>query len=217
MPFRQFFIDSFYRFQLPLHPTWLHPQIFKFQLILWFIFFVSFSCINPNPSINLWFLANDMKKIYIHFPPFFCKYNIKKWWFIMKKSNRKIVWSVPGAPPSNVTAVATSPTTIFVRWQPPPTERHNGRIIYYKIYYIENDDRPDNLADSVKLNTTEFVIDELRRFSEYKIWVLAGTSVGDGPKSYPLIVQTQEDGKYIEMHSHTHSFWMIKTITLSKH
>lgn len=71
MPFRQFFIDSFYWFQLPPPPPtwWLHPQLFEFQLILWFIFFVSFSCINPNPSINLWFLANDMKKIYT-FPPF---------------------------------------------------------------------------------------------------------------------------------------------------
>lgn len=48
---------------------------------------------------------------------------------------------------------------------------------------------------------TEFVIDELRRYTEYKVWVLAGTSVGDGPKSYPLIVQTQEDGKYCKTYS----------------
>lgn len=83
----------------------------------------------------------------------------------------------------------------MVRWQPPPTERRNGRITYYKVFYVESE-RPENLADSIRLNTTELVIDELRRWTEYKVWVLAGTSVGDGPKSYPVMVQTQEDGKY---------------------
>lgn len=89
----------------------------------------------------------------------------------------------------------------MVRWQPPPTERHNGRITYYKVFYVESG-RPENLADSIRLNRTELLIDELRRWTEYKVWVLAGTSVGDGPKSYPLIIQTQEDGKYGNMKSY---------------
>lgn len=102
---------------------------------------------------------------------------------------------VPGAPPANISAFATSPTTIKVSWKPPPQDRSNGRIVYYKLFFVE-EGRIDSEADAVKLNTTEFVLDELKRWTEYKIWVLAGTSVGDGPKSYPITVQTHEDGMY---------------------
>ncbi|XP_063535444.1 tyrosine-protein phosphatase Lar isoform X2 [Cydia strobilella] len=99
---------------------------------------------------------------------------------------------VPGAPPMNVTAVAVSPTAIRVSWQPPPAERANGRIAYYKLLCVESG-RGDSEATVVKLNHTTFELDELRRWTEYRIWVLAGTSVGDGPASYPVTVRTHED------------------------
>ncbi|KAF9811377.1 hypothetical protein SFRURICE_002746 [Spodoptera frugiperda] len=99
---------------------------------------------------------------------------------------------VPGAPPMNVTAVAVSPTAVRVSWQPPPAERANGRIAYYKLLCVESG-RGDSEAMVVKLNQTSFVLDELRRWTEYRIWVLAGTSVGDGPASYPVTVRTHED------------------------
>ncbi|XP_028163729.1 tyrosine-protein phosphatase Lar isoform X1 [Ostrinia furnacalis] len=99
---------------------------------------------------------------------------------------------VPGAPPMNVTAVAISPTAIRVSWQPPPAERANGRIAYYKLLCVESG-RGDSEANVVKLNQTSFVLDELRRWTEYRIWVLAGTSVGDGPASYPVTIRTHED------------------------
>ncbi|XP_069359158.1 tyrosine-protein phosphatase Lar isoform X2 [Maniola hyperantus] len=99
---------------------------------------------------------------------------------------------VPGAPPMNVTAAAISPTAIRVSWQPPPAERANGRIAYYKLLCVESG-RGDSEATVVKLNQTSFVLDELRRWTEYRIWVLAGTSVGDGPASYPVTVRTHED------------------------
>lgn len=99
---------------------------------------------------------------------------------------------VPGAPPMNVTAVAVSPTAVRVSWQPPPAERAHGRIAYYKLLCVESG-RGDSEATVVKLNQTSFVLDELRRWTEYRIWVLAGTSVGDGPASYPVTVRTHED------------------------
>ena len=43
-------------------------------------------------------------------------------------------------------------------------------------------------------NTAEFVIDELKKWTEYRVWMLAGTIVGDGPSSYPVLVRTGEDG-----------------------
>jgi netrin-G3 ligand len=58
------------------------------------------------------------------------------------------------------------------------------------------DGLPDNEADHILLNSTNIVLDELKRWTVYKIWLLAGTSVGDGPKSKPLLVKTHEDGMY---------------------
>lgn len=105
----------------------------------------------------------------------------------------------------NVTAVATSPTSIRVTWHPPPAERANGRIAYYKLLCVESG-RGDSEATVVKLNQTSFLLDELRRWTEYRIWVLAGTSVGDGPASYPVTVRTHEDGTCLRrLHNLIHS------------
>lgn len=123
----------------------------------------------------------------------------------LKKPKTKLVRSipfrsdflhlVPGAPPRNITVMATSPTTISVSWLPPPVERSNGRIIYYKVFFVEVG-RADSEATITTLNKTHIVLDELKRWTEYKIWTLAGTSVGDGPRSHPIIVRTHEDGMY---------------------
>ena len=43
-------------------------------------------------------------------------------------------------------------------------------------------------------NASEYVIDELKKWTEYRVWMLAGTIVGDGPISYPTLVRTGEDG-----------------------
>jgi len=125
--------------------------------------------------------------------------------------------TVPEAPPQNVTAEAVSPTTILVQWQPPMSDRSNGQIIYYKVMAAESG-MSDSEADSYRVeNVTAYTLEGLRRWTEYKIWVLAGTSVGDGPSSFPLTVRTREDGKHIltpntqqslyitSMYTHTHT------------
>ncbi|XP_044590201.1 tyrosine-protein phosphatase Lar isoform X7 [Cotesia glomerata] len=99
---------------------------------------------------------------------------------------------VPGAPPRNITGHAISTTAIKVSWKPPPTESSNGRIAYYKLQVVETG-RSDSEARVIKLNSTEFVLDELKKWTAYRIWVVAGTSVGDGPPSYPITVKTDED------------------------
>jgi receptor-type tyrosine-protein phosphatase F len=82
-----------------------------------------------------------------------------------------------------------------VSWEPPPAERSNGRIVYYKIFFVEQG-RSDSEATVTTLNSTKIILDELKKWTEYKIWVLAGTSVGDGPRSYPINIRTHEDGMY---------------------
>lgn len=92
-----------------------------------------------------------------------------------------------------MSGVAEGPTSIRVSWEPPPADRSNGRIVYYKLQVVEAG-RSDSEAVVTVLNGTSFLLDELKRWTEYRIWVLAGTSVGDGPPSYPITVRTHEDG-----------------------
>ena len=73
-----------------------------------------------------------------------------------------------------------------------------GPIAYYKLHYVESG-RSDSESTVVTLNNaTEITLDELKKWTEYRIWVAAGTSVGDGPPSYPITVRTHEDGMYYE-------------------
>ena len=104
---------------------------------------------------------------------------------------------VPGAPPDLVKAYAESSTSIRVVWQPPPENKQNGKITYYKIHFVVST-RLDSEATVLEIknpDTREFVIDELRKWTEYRIWMLAGTQIGDGPISYPVVVKTDEDGR----------------------
>ena len=106
----------------------------------------------------------------------------------------------PGAAPDFVKAYAESSTSIRVVWKPPPVGKRNGDIIYYKIYYVPSSvpsTREVQESTMVRIedtNASEFVIDELKKWTEYRVWMLAGTIVGDGPTSYPVLVRTGEDG-----------------------
>ena len=99
-----------------------------------------------------------------------------------------------------VKAFPETSTSIRVSWQPPPENKRNGKIMYYKIFYVKST-RSDPEATMIEiekesLENYEFTIDELLKYTEYRLWMLAGTSVGDGPTSYPIIVKTDEDGTY---------------------
>lgn len=99
-------------------------------------------------------------------------------------------------------AEAEDSTSIRVTWSPPPEDKQHGDIMYYKIYFLEND--PDALTKEVTIsnpNTREYVIDQLRKWTEYKIWVLSGTQVGDGPHTDPITIRTEEDGTFTHIQS----------------
>jgi len=106
----------------------------------------------------------------------------------------KFAPTVPGAPPQNVSAEVVNSSALRISWSPPPAERPNGEITYYKVHVVEV-----GLSDSDALVTkvrkgTSIVVDELKPWTDYKIWVHAGTNVGDGPRSDPIVACTGEDG-----------------------
>ena len=86
-------------------------------------------------------------------------------------------------------------------WEPPPENKQNGMIIYYKIFCVKKS-RSDSEATVVEIKNPgarEFILDDLIKWTDYRVWMLAGTSVGDGPKSTPIEVKTDEDGKPVTL------------------
>ena len=101
--------------------------------------------------------------------------------------------SVPSAGPSNVTANATSSTTIVVKWDEVPQFHKNGIIEGFKVVYFgRNMDTEEKIIAS---NTTyAATLTQLRKYYQYTIQVKAYTRLGDGELSTPpLLIRTFED------------------------
>lgn len=64
---------------------------------------------------------------------------------------------------------------------------------------IVNNTRPDSDASVITIsdaNQFEYLITKLKKWTEYRVWMLAGTRIGDGVRSDALFVRTDEDGMY---------------------
>lgn len=107
---------------------------------------------------------------------------------------------MPGAPPQDVRGSAIDSRSLRITWNPPPREQQNGAITYYKMKYLKVDSG-DDLAKAqeirVEANQQTYVIGGLEKWTEYRVWVIAGTEVGDGPASLPILIRTDEDGMYV--------------------
>lgn len=113
---------------------------------------------------------------------------------------------MPGAAPQDVQAIVRSSSSITVQWLPPPMDKHHGQIIYYKVRYQEveehlEEENPVVLEKLYEISSEsqnlpyELTIEHLQKWTTYRIQILAGTKVGDGPLSDPIDVRTKEDGK----------------------
>ena len=101
--------------------------------------------------------------------------------------------SEPGAGPLNITAEATSSTTILVKWGDVIKMERNGIIDGYKVYYGAKG--VEYKYKHINSNSThQTTLTELKKYTNYAIQVLAFTRVGDGALSLPpLQVRTFED------------------------
>lgn len=106
---------------------------------------------------------------------------------------------VPSAPPQDVQGLALDHSSLEVRWQPPPAEAQNGVITGYRLIHARADSNLGVLSASritVDASERAYVLADLDTWTQYKVWVVAFTSVGEGPHSDVIIVQTDEDGMY---------------------
>jgi len=118
------------------------------------------------------------------------------------------VTSAPSAAPRAVHGQAVNSTSVLVVWSPPPAARQNGVVVRYRLIYVaaaDDDDDDDARAGgptrrhvssvSVPGSQQTHVLNGLDRWTQYKIWVAASTSAGEGPRSDVIVVQTDEDGR----------------------
>ena len=81
-------------------------------------------------------------------------------------------------------------TGVLVKWEPVPIESRHGIITHYTIHYkdVEMEKEGEMV---VKATILQAIINGLRQKAEYKFWILAATSKGDGPASNAVIAGTK--------------------------
>ena len=109
-----------------------------------------------------------------------------------------LLLSEPSAAPQSFTAHfnATSHDSIFLSWDPLPLEDQNGIILGYLIN-ITDISREDTLQFSS--DTHNLTIESLRPHTTYTCLVAAYTSIGMGPFSAEISVQTLETSECVYM------------------
>ena len=108
---------------------------------------------------------------------------------------RLVLLSEPSAAPQNFTAHfnATSHDSIFLSWDPLPSEDQNGIVLGYLIN-ITDISRED--TQQFSSDTHNLTIELLRPHTTYTCLVAAYTSVEMGPFSVEISVQTLETSEY---------------------
>ena len=86
-----------------------------------------------------------------------------------------------------------NPTTLALSWQRPALDSQNGIIIHYSVNITEME--TGRLLSYTAVNTS-FRVSPLHPFYTYTC-IVAAVTVGLGPYSAPVVVQTPEDGNQI--------------------
>ncbi|NXU16882.1 PTPRD phosphatase, partial [Pardalotus punctatus] len=103
--------------------------------------------------------------------------------------------SKPSAPPQDISCTSPSSTSILVSWKPPPVEKQNGIITAYSIKYIgiDGEDVKPHEILGISSDSTQYLLEQLEKWTEYRISMTAHTDVGPGPESLAVLIRTDED------------------------
>ncbi|GBL86951.1 Neogenin [Araneus ventricosus] len=96
---------------------------------------------------------------------------------------------VPSAP-RNLKAVALSPVSIHVTWDPPESAALEP-IQKYKLFYMEEGASEEREVSTTE--TTSHTLRGLRKFTDYNFWVAAFNANGQGLNSEEVTVKTLSD------------------------
>ena len=100
---------------------------------------------------------------------------------------------MPSGPPLSVIAVASSPHSVFLSWDPPSTLERNGIITSYQVRVIvaESGRQFEHTVETTYYNVTA----SITPCTTYNLAVAARTVNGTGPFSNITTVRTLQDGK----------------------
>uniref|UniRef100_A0A452F1Q6 Sidekick cell adhesion molecule 2 n=1 Tax=Capra hircus TaxID=9925 RepID=A0A452F1Q6_CAPHI len=102
--------------------------------------------------------------------------------------------SVPSSGPTNVSALATTSSSMLVRWNEVPESDRNGLVLGYKVLYKEKDsDAPPRFWLVEGNSSRSAQLTGLGKYVLYEIQVLAFTRIGDGGPSHPPILERTLD------------------------
>ena len=104
----------------------------------------------------------------------------------------------PTAPPRDFYVVAINRTAIEAEWDLPPFDFRGGFILGYKLFIQSTNGGAERTID-ITDNSTVYVVKGLQPATEYRLSVLAYTSVGDGPRSIHLTLSTlsKDHGSFV--------------------
>ncbi|RCN25440.1 fibronectin type III domain protein, partial [Ancylostoma caninum] len=104
---------------------------------------------------------------------------------------------VPTQSPKNVIANVLNSTAVQIRFTAPDQQRIPGVNLGYKVEFWKGVPQKGVLYRQVMVDPTSkdlvVVVEGLEKFGHYNVTVLCYTSPGDGPRSHPLLVVTDED------------------------
>lgn len=101
----------------------------------------------------------------------------------------------PSLPPESPKCDVLSSTSIYITWSPPHADGQNGKIRGYKVAYIATEELYETDPQIVKSTNQYLTVENLRKYTNYSVWVLAYTKVGDGVRTKQFFCTTHEDGK----------------------
>ncbi|XP_023585201.1 protein sidekick-2 [Trichechus manatus latirostris] len=102
--------------------------------------------------------------------------------------------SVPSSGPTNVSALATTSSSMLVRWNEIPEADRNGLVLGYKVMYKEKDSDAHPRFWLVEGNSSRSAqLTGLGKYVLYEVQVLAFTRMGDGSPSHPPILERTLD------------------------
>ncbi|XP_042147713.1 Down syndrome cell adhesion molecule-like protein 1 homolog [Ixodes scapularis] len=101
----------------------------------------------------------------------------------------------PGGVPTDVAAEPRGPSSLRIKWKPPPKEQWNGQLLGFYIGY-----RPKGSEDPYSYQSApmtdqaeeEHLLAGLKRATEYAIVVKAFNAAGSGPGSQDIVARTAD-------------------------
>ena len=112
----------------------------------------------------------------------------KSIWYL---STFNFFFLVPGAPPTDISAITPNATTLIITWQPPDPAYQNGIIRSYMVtvFSLESDS-----SEQLTSNELHIVLYNLHPFYTYS-FLIAAVTVGSGPFSDTFSIQMPQAGK----------------------